>query len=124
MGSGRRTAQQREDAERERIAKIEVQLAQRKNLLQQLAARRLSAERQIARRERARRLLTVGGVAELAGIAGLDRDALLGGFLELADRITDGATLELWRAVGAVVHAEQAGRNIKSAAAQGISTTK
>lgn len=58
------------------------------------------------RRERTRHLIELGGLVQKAGLvdlAGDDRAALLGGLLELADRLRadDGReVLELWRRRG------------------------
>lgn len=58
------------------------------------------------RRERTRHLIELGGLVQKAGLADLagdDRAALLGGLLELADRLRgeDGRdVLELWRRRG------------------------
>lgn len=55
------------------------------------------------RRERTRHLIELGGLVQKAGLVDLtgdDRSALLGGLLELADRLRgDGGrgVLELWR---------------------------
>lgn len=119
MATARRTLHQREESLKLRVVEIEERLAQRKAQLQQLAARRQAAEKTLQRRERDRRLYTVGGLAELAQIANLDRDVLLGAFVELAENICDTATVELWKTLGADLHAQRAAVNVKSAAAQG-----
>lgn len=66
------------------------------------------------RRERTRHLIELGGLVQKAGLVDLtgdDRAALLGGLLELADRLRgeDGAeVLELWRRRGRRVFESEA----------------
>jgi len=68
----------------------------------------------VQRRERTRHLIELGGLVQKAGLVDLtgdDRAALLGGLLELADRLRgdDGrGVLELWRHRGRRVFESEA----------------
>ncbi|GAB1392603.1 hypothetical protein MASR1M60_07660 [Rhodocyclaceae bacterium] len=116
----RRTIQEREDEIKQRVKDAESTLSQYKARLHQLSMQRQTAERKLARRERDRRLFQIGGLAVLAGIDGLDIDALLGAFMSVAKKSHDETTLMKWTMAGSLLHARQAAANAKSKAAQGL----
>lgn len=116
----RRTIQERENEIMQRVRDNETALAQSKARLHQLQMQRQVAERKLARRERDRRLFQIGGLAVLAGIDGLDIDALLGAFMSVAKKSQDATTLMKWTMAGSLLHARQATGNVKSKAAQGL----
>lgn len=114
----RRTALEREAALREKVQNAETELNQYKARLQQLAMQRQQAEKKVARRERDRLLYTIGGLAALANIAHIDKDALLGAFLSVAVKANDPATVQRWTLAGSMLHSQRAATNAKSRAAQ------
>lgn len=68
-----------------RIKKLEEDI-KKKQLALQLAQGRIK-ERE--RKQRTRRLIEIGGLADIAGIADLDKGALLGAFLSVSKMIED-----------------------------------
>ena len=69
----------------ERIKKLEEQI-KKKQLALQLAQGRIK-ERE--RKQRTRRLIEIGGLADIAAIGDLDKGALLGAFLEVSTMLED-----------------------------------
>jgi len=68
-----------------RIKKLEEQI-KKKQLALQLAQGRIK-ERE--RKQRTRRLIEIGGLADIAAIGDLDKGALLGAFLEVSTMLED-----------------------------------
>lgn len=80
----------------ERIKKLEEEIRRKQAALLQAQSRIKEKER----KARTRRLIEVGGLAEIAGIVGLDSGTLLGGFITLAETIKDEATRSRLQAEG------------------------
>jgi hypothetical protein len=80
----------------ERIRKLEEEIKRKQAALLQAQARIKEKER----KARTRRLIEVGGLAEVAGIVEADSALLLGGFLRLAETLKDDATRARMKAEG------------------------
>jgi hypothetical protein len=87
------------DKERARIQKLEEEIKARQ-LKVQLAQGRIK-ERE--RKQRTRRLIEIGGLADIARISELDRGALLGAFVEVSRLLSDGLTYSKMKAEGDAV---------------------
>lgn len=117
----RKTVEEREIALREKVSGAEQTLNQYKARLHQLAAKRAQAEKRVRRQERANKLFLMGGLCELAGVSGLDKDTLLGALLSIKRKMGDEDTLRKWGMSGSFLHAQQRLHCPKSRAAQGFS---
>jgi len=85
-----------DDKQMAKVKKLEEQI-KKKQLALQLAQGRI---RERERKQRTRRLIEIGGLADLAGISELDRGALLGGFIEVSKLLSDGLTYSKMKAEG------------------------
>lgn len=123
-GMARQTTllRQREEQIKAKIADAERQAREFRERLHELTGQRKAIERSLDRKSRDRRLYQIGGLALLVNIDSMEKDALLGAFMWVAQQATDMATLEQWKAAGAALHARQGKDNVKSAAAQGLKT--
>jgi len=105
----------------DQIRDQEERLKQLKAKAAQLASKERAALKARSRQEETRRKIQNGGLVTLAGLAETDRAVLLGGLLDLAERLrgdkADAFTLSA-RERGAELLAQQAASNQKSAAAQ------
>jgi N-acetylglutamate synthase/N-acetylornithine aminotransferase len=84
------------DKQLERIKKLEEEIKRKQAALLQAQSRIKEKER----KARTRRLIEVGGLAEIAGIINLDSGTLLGGFITLAETIKDEAKRARMKAEG------------------------
>jgi len=84
------------DKQLERIKKLEEEIKRKQAALLQAQSRIKEKER----KARTRRLIEVGGLAEIAGIINLDSGTLLGGFITLAETIKDEAKRTRMKAEG------------------------
>lgn len=80
----------------ERIKKLEEEIKRKQVALVQAQSRIKEKER----KARMRRIIEVGGLAEIAGIINLDSGTLLGGFITLAETIKDEAKRVRMKAEG------------------------
>jgi hypothetical protein len=85
-----------DDKQIAKIKKLEEQI-KKKQLALQLAQGRI---RERERKQRTRRLIEIGGLADIAGISDLDRGALLGAFIEVGRLLSDGLTYSKMKAEG------------------------
>lgn len=86
----------KDEKQLERIKKLEEQI-KKKQLALQLAQGRIK-ERE--RKQRTRRLIEIGGLAEIAGIGDVDKGALLGAFLQAADSLKNSLAYSTMKAEG------------------------
>lgn len=86
----------KEDKGTARIKKLEEEI-KKKQLALQLAQARIK-ERE--RKQRTRRLIEIGGLADIAGIADIDKGALLGAFLSVSKMIGDELAYSKMKAEG------------------------
>ena len=97
----------------EKIKKLEEAIAKKKAALNREKVR-LS---QKARKERTRRLIEIGGLAEIAGLTNADKGAILGGLMEINKMFQSKATYENFKNVGDTILAQRsADRNSKKTA--------
>jgi hypothetical protein len=82
----------------ERIKKLEEEIKRKQAALLQAQSR----IKEKKRKARTRRLIEVGGLAEIAGLVEADSALLLGGFLRLAEGLKDDTTRATLQAEGEV----------------------
>jgi hypothetical protein len=99
-----------DDKQMAKVKKLEEQI-KKKQLALQLAQGRIK-ERE--RKQRTRRLIEIGGLADIAGISEIDRGALLGGFIEVGRVLSDSLTYSKMKAEGdALLREREAERKTK-----------
>ncbi|MDC0358097.1 conjugal transfer protein TraD [Oligoflexia bacterium] len=79
-----------------KIKKLEEQIAKKKALIQRTKGRLREKERKL----RTRRLIQVGGLAEIANIDKADKGAILGGMLEIAEIFEDKGKYQALKSIG------------------------
>lgn len=90
--------------ELEKIKKLEEQIAKKKAALQLTQARIKERER----KTRTRRLIEIGGLADIAGISDIDKGALLGAFIHVSEKLKDNLAFSKFKAEGDATLKERA----------------
>lgn len=77
-----------------------LQLEQKRKKLEASLMREKGKLKEQQRKMRTRTLIEIGGLAERAGLLGIDSDVLFAGFLQLAELCNDEPTLKALKAHG------------------------
>ncbi len=93
----------------ERKKRTDLRLREVERKMQQLE--KSSSEK--TRKERNRDLIAIGALAEIAGLRGIDRGALLGGFYALRIELDNAQNFQRWKEIGdaEMFRREQARKN-------------
>lgn len=90
-------------SEQDKIARLEEQIAEKKAELQRARARQKERDR----KAKNKRLFQIGRLAQMAGIDEVDEAAILGGMIELSQRLKDDTQFRILRETGSAKLREQ-----------------